>query len=1194
MNDHILKIFKEAITTGNLEILINQLNIQERKSVLNCLNDGEYLESIGLFDEIEKLGTKLFYYFYTEEEAVEQISDIGSLDIFNQCAVILKLPTDDMKLSCLEKVDDEIKNVLIASLQDDNKKIPYLNSIEDEWSIQYILKSMSSDQIKLQFLDKLPDEDAITNIVSSLSDNNLKLQNLDKILQEKNIATILASLSDDNLKLQNLDRLFSDINVATVLASLSDDNLKLQNLDKLQNEGDLSTVISSFHDDNLKFQYLSRFQDDSNLCHVVYSIKSPLIRLQCFDILDDDLVKYRLVLGFESDFVEKNLFRIIDSIKNVAYKFRTLCDGVKNETTVNEGLKRIDLFKDDTPEVEMQKKKRIYSELKKLSSFAIIKSFGEYISKNAKQITYDNIKIIIKILYKFEYSNSLELSSFKETLVPLIINQDDPLKAYEKIENLFLKNNIPMFGKVFLCFKILYPELKEFDFKNDKISPLLANPTQSSQMAVVNKNASLNDIRFQIIFNDLLRIAMRSYNRALREYISNIEYGNKLFWGVKNGLINYNDLDNKSRKVLDAFLQHLEALWERISKSEFSLKDLSFKEKLEFFCQKFKPTKKYELPDRIIRMVAYQAGISNFQQFKDIMNNSIKEREQISKDRSNALSSGEKFQLKSGDFIRGIGEIGAIESILNNGNVCNEYLGTFTGTSYSDATPLDTDWSLITKDAENIYEQVSETVTGFGFGAIYYVIKSDNPNMKITRNSEGEIIDATYEPDKIEMFRTCSSDHFGARTGVATSDVDYILINERVLSEQDISILKNEIVKNGFYIPVVDMSGSLVFSAADYDKLKEKMCGLSYYGSNEYFLSEHEESKYVNDIKTMLSSNEKLTGEKSRLVYQAIKNAIEDIIIDEQGNRMIARDKIGDDIVPGSIEVLETGSSVRGTNVPFDYDYDYVFRLDAEWLYDSEKNTYLINQICKGLNINGVSGGDIRGAIATIPGIGEVKLDITFVKKNDKVDYSTDMALQDRLDTIKNISPAMRDEVVANIILAKLLLKKAGCYSHKRKSELQGGLGGVGVENWILQNGGTLESAAKSFIQAANGKTFDEFKKEYHIHDYGKNHMYEKNNVYPYDEFVSGNMNAEGYKKMCDVLQRYLLYVNGLGTLPEIETAINELKSEMMQYDSEYLMANSEEKKNSFNKGYVIFGVTFIISFLMTTITIVICLLQNH
>ena len=887
MNDHILKIFKEAITTGNLEILINQLNIQERKSVLNCLNDGDYLESIGLFDEIEKLGTKLFYYFYTEEEAVEQISDIGSLDIFNQCAVILKLPTDDMKLSCLEKVDDEIKDVLIASLKNDNKKIPYLNSIEDEWSIKSILKSLSSDQIKLQFLDKLPDEDAVADIVSSLSDDNLKLQNLNRVFQEQNIATILASLSDDNLKLQNINRLFST----------------------------------------------------KALCFVMSSMKLPSVALQCFEKVEDDLFKYQLVLNFEPSFVEKNLFQIIDSFENVAYKFKTICDGVKNETIVNEGLKRIDLFKDDPPEVAMKKKKGIYSEMKKLHSFAIIKSFGEYISKNAKQITYDNIKIIIKILYKFEYSNSLELSSFKETMVPLIINQNDPLKAYEKIENLFLKNNIPMFGKVFLCFKILYPELKEFDFKNDKISPLLANPTQSSQMTVVNKNASLNDIRFQIIFNDLLRIAMRSNNRSLREYISNIEYGNKLFWEIKNGLINYNDLDNKSQKVLDDFLQHLEALWERISKSQFSLKDLSFKEKLEFFCQKFNPTKKYELPDRIIRMFAYQAGISNFQQFKDIMINSIKEREQISKDRSKALSNGEKFQLKSGDFIRGIGNIGAIESILNNGNVCNEYLGTFTGTSDSDATPLDTDWSLITKDAENIYEQVSETVTGFGFGAIYYVIKSYNPNMKITRNSEGEIINATYEPDKIEMFRTCFSDHFGARTGIATSDVDYILINERVLSEQDISILKNEIVKNGFYIPVVDMSGSLVFSAADYDKLKEKMCGLSYYGSNEYFLSEHEESKYVNDIKTMLSSNEKLTREKSRLVYQAIKNAIEDIIIDEQGNRMIARNKIGDDIVPGSIEVLETGSSVRGTNVPFDYDYDYVFRLDAEWLYDSEKNT---------------------------------------------------------------------------------------------------------------------------------------------------------------------------------------------------------------------------------------------------------------
>ena len=81
----------------------------------------------------------------------------------------------------------------------------------------------------------------------------------------------------------------------------------------------------------------------------------------------------------------------------------------------------------------------------------------------------------------------------------------------------------------------------------------------------------------------------------------------------------------------------------------------------------------------------------------------------------------------------------------------------------------------------------------------------------------------------------------------------------------------------------------------------------------------------------------------------------------------------------------------------------------------------------------------------------------------------------------------------------------------------EGGLGGVGVENWILQNGGSFIDAATSFYNAAKGKTFEKFIDEYKIWDAGLNYY-----TGEYDEFVSGNMTKSGYNKMVEAIGKYL------------------------------------------------------------------------
>jgi hypothetical protein len=133
------------------------------------------------------------------------------------------------------------------------------------------------------------------------------------------------------------------------------------------------------------------------------------------------------------------------------------------------------------------------------------------------------------------------------------------------------------------------------------------------------------------------------------------------------------------------------------------------------------------------------------------------------------------------------------------------------------------------------------------------------------------------------------------------------------------------------------------------------------------------------------------------------------------------------------------------------------------------------------------------------------------------------MALQDRFETIKKNDPERYKYVIANILLAKQVLKEAHVYKPERKDSSQGGLGGVGIENWILQNGGSFTDAAKSFLEAAKkAKSFQEFKEIYPIWDFGENHYVgKKEDLYSHDNFVD-NMNESGYEKMCTALSKYL------------------------------------------------------------------------
>jgi len=106
---------------------------------------------------------------------------------------------------------------------------------------------------------------------------------------------------------------------------------------------------------------------------------------------------------------------------------------------------------------------------------------------------------------------------------------------------------------------------------------------------------------------------------------------------------------------------------------------------------------------------------------------------------------------------------------------------------------------------------------------------------------------------------------------------------------------------------------------------------------------------------------------------------------------------------------------------------------------------------------------------------------------------------------------------VASIILAKQILKKGKAY----KKQEHGGMGGIGVENWVLLYGGNLVQAFESFRQAAyegdQRLPFHEFQKKYKVLDAGVNVQKLR-----HDNYITNNLTDDGYQAMLDTIEKYL------------------------------------------------------------------------
>ena len=746
---------------------------------------------------------------------------------------------------------------------------------------------------------------------------------------------------------------------------------------------------------------------------------------------------------------------------------------------------------------------KVISAYSKIQDVELQKAFKECVMEFDSHIDLEKIEYISEVLSRLSLSNSSEIYTFRKELAIQILKSNNPLESLNKIEDIFIRNNIPTVGKIYSCFEILHPDFQGFDFASSTISPVLKKSSTMSKKVIV--------------FSDLIKSAFGSNNRTVNAYLKNIEFGSNLYESIKSGQIQFDTLGDTEIRELTTFRNHLATLYNNTMKAKknnetFKSTGNVLTDILEL-SKKLSPngTLDYNLADRVIKMFCGLAGINTLEQAKEYIKRKIK-----TADSRNREASNSDMKLEQGDYIKGIGGITYLRNILQNGSVSREYLGSSAG---SDATPLDTDISMIMSSDGKISEKIN-TTTASSYGPIWLVLKKDD--RFITTRTSSETSNKKRDMSKMEVFYTgvTGQGHYGIRTGFASSEINYI-----VMENYDPRV-GLEIALNGFYIPIANKEGKIIFTPKDYDELRAKISGLSYYGMPNYNLSKNLISEEILKTKERLIKDIERTNTYSSEIKDNICDAV------KYAGIMNVVDGFNSDLTKGIAEIYSTGSTSRNTNVPKDSDFDYLIKVDRTIYFNSSKLEAFKSKMREKLGFTDGFGGKICGTIKKDNG-DELNVEISFCPRTDKVELSTDAALSSKLDAIKKQYPDSYMDVLANIVYAKELLKSVKAYKSLKSDATQGGLGGIGIENWILQHGGSFYDAAKDFVEKAEkAGSFEEFKKVYQVFDLGDNHYSDKEGVYPHDNFVGGEnkMGEKGYERTLQVLKEYLKSIKNTQT----------------------------------------------------------------
>lgn len=910
----------------------------------------------------------------------------------------------------------------------------------------------------------------------------------------------------------------------------------------IDTEVELTQLFTEGKPNTLFFDQFLRKTDTPKFDHLL----TPEFLMQNFESLRSELIilyaqtyseEKILEIGLNQEQISFLLYlqNIPTDIQNLLSKFP-----LSLTTVITNGLPRIDLFNyllehetlpdfsnlltDEVLATYQSPEKEFFTRFRdsSYSSQELIKKNRPEIEQILTQLSSQPEKIdaYFSLIEEVAESPSQEIQRFKEALVSQLLEVEEPLVAYKKIEDIFIANNLPTVGKIYKIFLILHPP--------EEIKRKLENtPTLSPILQTANENQ-----REKIIYNDLLNIAIKTNNESLRKYLEFFQNNGIMLQKLEE--LGWNQLAPNEQKIVETLIKKSITLHNSFNpETTISLTNKTYTEDEinTVFAQlkaSFGISNEATFSEEIINFFTKSLGYTSIFEILHTMDTARASAHKRGLEYAKQFSTG-TVKVEAGDLIKSIDEK-YFSQIIRNGNLSKEYLGASADT---DATAFDTDVSYVLPDhvknddpeKSSINQAIEASLaSGNSYGGLKLIFK--NRGQFHETNSETEFSEETMveQRNKYELFCTGVLDqeedakrHYGIRTGIPFTEVDFIVAQPNLIS--DLHQMQNiffTIAEQNYYIPIVDTNGNLVFTPEQYDEYRKIFDGIPDFSGNAFEVSKlPQNSRLFERLSQTKEDSQKNIETVSKLqnrVKEIIKQVLEEFDIPIQ------------DIYSQHLfeaELHDTGSTGRYTNTLDGIDFDLLIRIDSNSFKKSEQIKQRLLELLQPTSYETPTkeGENILIKAKQSQGIDpdeQIDIDIFLVKKSMSKPFATYDSVTSKLNTIKEeYGEDTHTEVIANIILAKNMLREAEAYK-----KVDGGFGGVGVENWILQHNGNIEQAFRSFWDAAhqngNIRSIQEFKQNYKLLDAGVDLISGR-----HDNFI-GFLSETAYLKILQMIAKTL------------------------------------------------------------------------
>lgn len=726
------------------------------------------------------------------------------------------------------------------------------------------------------------------------------------------------------------------------------------------------------------------------------------------------------------------------------------------------------------------------------------------------QEEFEKYKKTLKIATQIANSPSKEIQRLKQELVDQLIQSDNPEHLFAQVEDIFIKNNLPLVGKVYRVFEAIYD-----NGSNSRLDQMIDG---SDRMSPKLKEASHQERR-RTIYNDLLGVNIDSGNPSLRKFITILDDGEGLVQKAESEGID--SLSEQQRRQFDYFLDKMDTIYStsllgrRTSRNQPhdpSLHNQTPAERMQQIRTNFRMQEGQTIAHRLAEMFVKPLGYESTHQVREAMQQAKTSATERNKQFAKEMMAKHDgvVQVNAGDIFKGTDQM-YLRNILENGSVAKEYLGSDSG---SDMTPLDTDISMILEeDTQNGIRGALDVSQSKGYGNMTLIVRDRG---QFNKDSNGR----SYELFQIGVAR---ERHYGIRTGFASTEISAIMDNG--MSDRQRDNMYFTIARNGFYIPVTDAEGKITFTPEMYDEYRKIFDGVNEYDGAPLVVDKLPNGDIAPEvIEKTTASIQALVGtikEEAVTVDESldkIRAVIKEVLT---ANGVKLRDQYDTSIF--GADFADTGSTGRHTNKPGDMDFDLSLLLDAK---DVARMPEIAKELKEKLNAREDKSHEeaaneytqIRAMGAQLEGSEPLDIDIGIGRRADAGIFASHDAINAKLNSIRETyGDETCYEVLANVVLAKQILKEGHAY---KKLE-DGGFGGIGTEDWILANHGNMLEAFKTFYDAAHKDSqvisLDDFRTRYRIFNAGTNIKFPDNA----ENFIF-TLKPEGYERMVQTIGSYL------------------------------------------------------------------------